>query len=546
MDPKLFYGGYKSTVRDIPDNSEDDMSDSDDETFGVVPDTESHDDYTEENENTTDIPIPEMSDSDSEDDMPLSERLERLKEKKKKKKLLDWHNEELKFSDADTAFLGNLDLPPEITELDSPIQFFEFFITNEILDYIVDQSCVYSTQQCPTKPLALTVEDLEQFIGIVIYMSVAHLPATRMYWSTALKHTLVADVMSCNKFEKIKRFLHFNNNYDFIPAGNNGHDKLFKIRPLLSKLRERLLKVPKEEFMAVDEQIIPTKARSNIKQYNPKKPHKWGYKAFVLSGISGFSYDYEIYAGAQSNIVENNFPDLGVSSNVVVRLTKTVPRYKNYKIFADNWFNSVPLMTYLHKEGCLLLGTVRKDRVPNLKIPKESVMKKSGRGAIIEKVADVDGVPVSVTCWYDNKVVTMMSTYVGSTPVSEVQRFSKKDKTYITIPRPKAVSIYNQYMGGVDLLDSMLGYYRIKLRSKKWYMRIFFHLIDLACVNAWILWKRTHPNVPLALKDFKLALAECLTKANKSLTKPRGRPKLPIEGELQAKKHRGPTTDSGS
>lgn len=47
--------------------------------------------------------------------------------------------------------------------------------------------------------------------------------------------------------------------------------------------------------MAVDEQIIPTKARSSLKQYNPKKPHKWGYKVFVLSG--GFSYNFDFYSG---------------------------------------------------------------------------------------------------------------------------------------------------------------------------------------------------------------------------------------------------------
>lgn len=49
--------------------------------------------------------------------------------------------------------------------------------------------------------------------------------------------------------------------------------------------------------MAVDEQIIPTKARSSLKQYNPKKPHKWGYKVFVLSGVSGFSYNFDFYSG---------------------------------------------------------------------------------------------------------------------------------------------------------------------------------------------------------------------------------------------------------
>nr|CAH7739621.1 unnamed protein product [Callosobruchus chinensis] len=60
------------------------------------------------------------------------------------------------------------------------------------------------------------------------------------------------------------------------------------------------------------------------------------------------------------------------------------------------------------------------------------------------------------------------------------------------VPSPKSVVIYNKYMGGVDLLDSMLRYHRIKLISKKWYMQIFFHLIDLMVVNAWILWRRSN------------------------------------------------------
>nr|CAH7744544.1 unnamed protein product [Callosobruchus chinensis] len=117
--------------------------------------------------------------------------------------------------------------------------------------------------------------------------------------------------MSCNRFEEIKRFLHFNNNENIIERGQPGYDRLFKIRPFLDQIKSRLLEVPKEEFLAVDEQIVPTKARSDLKQYNPKKPHKWGYKNFVLSGISGFSYDFDLYAGSQSNSIPPRAPDLG-------------------------------------------------------------------------------------------------------------------------------------------------------------------------------------------------------------------------------------------
>lgn len=47
-----------------------------------------------------------------------------------------------------------------------------------------------------------------------------------------------------------------------------------------------------EECLSLDEQICPTKAKFFIKQYLPIKPHKWGYKLYVLCGVSGFAHDY--------------------------------------------------------------------------------------------------------------------------------------------------------------------------------------------------------------------------------------------------------------
>jgi len=36
------------------------------------------------------------------------------------------------------------------------------------------------------------------------------------------------------------------------------------------------------------------------------------------------------------------------------------------------------------------------------------------------------------------------------------------------------------------LLDSLIGLYRTRIRSKRWYRRIFFHLVHLAVVNVCI------------------------------------------------------------
>nr|CAH7720594.1 unnamed protein product [Callosobruchus chinensis] len=359
-------------------------------------------------------------------------------------------------------------------------------------------------------------------------MSVIQLPSTRCYWNSSMDILCISRAMTCNRFEEIKRFLHFNNNELQVPHGQPGYDKLFKVRPFLNKIRERLLIVPKEEHMAVDEQIIPTKARSSLKQYNPKKPHKWGYKVFVLSGVSGFSYDFDFYGGP--TVLQDEQPDLGASSNVVLKLSETIPKNLNYKLFFDNWFTSIPLQIYLTKNGILPLGTVRANRVPDYHFPKESDMKKKGRGALFEGVANVEGCEISVVSWYDNKLVNTMSTYVGSQPTTEARKFCRKTRNHVMIARPQSVAVYNAYMGGLDLLDSMLGYYRIQIRSKKWYMRVFFHFLDMICVNCWILWRRNlkNDNLYLPLSEFKLE------------TRKRGRPSTSLQAQLELKKKKYP------
>nr|CAH7722485.1 unnamed protein product [Callosobruchus chinensis] len=92
-------------------------------------------------------------------------------------------------------------------------------------------------------------------------------------------------------------------------------------------------------------------------------------------------------------------------------------------------------------------------------------------------------------------------------------------------------------MGGIDLLDSMLGYYRIQIRSKKWYMRFFFHFLDMICVKFWILWRPNlkNDNLYLPISEFKLALAEVLTTAN-ALQRKRERPSTSLQPQLELKR----------
>ena len=177
------------------------------------------------------------------------------------------------------------------------------------------------------------------------------------------------------------------------------------------------------------------------------------------------------------------------------------------------------------------------------------MMKKSvPRGTYEEQMTEFDGIDLTAVTWKDNKVVTFLSSYVGAEPVGQVERFDKANKTRIKISCPHIIKEYNAHMGGVDLMDSFIGRYRIAMRSRKWYLRIFYHLLDMTVINSWLVYKNlktTEANSSvLSLCNYRLELAEVLAKVNNSfeLCNKRGRPSTSnsVEMEIQAKKRRGP------
>ena len=65
-------------------------------------------------------------------------------------------------------------------------------------------------------------------------------------------------------------------------------------------------------------------------------------------------------------------------------------------------------------------------------------------------------------------------------------------------------------MGEVDVMDKCTAAYRLDRKSSvSFYLRIFFHLMDIACVNTYFIYNRKHPNI-LSLLDYKIDAAENL------------------------------------
>ena len=92
--------------------------------------------------------------------------------------------------------------------------------------------------------------------------------------------------------------------------------------------------------------------------------------------------------------------------------------------------------------------------------------------------------------WFDNKVVTLASFYVGIEPTDVVKHNNCSIRQHAHVFHPNIVRLYNQYVGGINKLDKMCSLYKQTLRSRRWHNYLWLHSLMIAVVNAWFLYHR--------------------------------------------------------
>ena len=94
--------------------------------------------------------------------------------------------------------------------------------------------------------------------------------------------------------------------------------------------------------------------------------------------------------------------------------------------------------------------------------------------------------------------------------ILSVHRREKGSKTKSSVSCPKVIKLYNSGIGGVDFMDQRTATYRLdQTSSARLYHRIFFDLMNIACVNSYLNYNIRHPN-KLSLLDYKIVVAKNL------------------------------------
>ena len=214
--------------------------------------------------------------------------------------------------------------------------------------------------------------------------------------------------MSSRRFELLLKFLHLNDS-------QVGYDNLYKVRPLLDAVVKNFqASYTPSQNLSIDESMIGFKGRLAFLQYMPKKPHKWGMKAWVLAdSANGYIWSWKLYTGKEENAPA---ADLGLAHRVVLELLDDDRlKSKGYRVFTDNFYSSPALFHDLLEEGFEACGTLRSNRKG---IPYDVKTAQLRKG---ETKFSKDDCFIFMK-WQDKRDVLMMSTFHDDTFIEKRRR----------------------------------------------------------------------------------------------------------------------------
>jgi hypothetical protein len=334
----------------------------------------------------------------------------------------------------------------------------------------------------------VTIHELYAFLGIQFLIGYHRLPELSMYWErqpdSGYGLGIVQQAMTRERFKFISKHIACARPVELDEENRMmaRRDPIGKIRPFVDALNDRFnvcRKPPK--WQCIDESMVKFKGRSMLRQSMKGKPIKSGFKIWSRCCTRGYTYQFEIYHGSRLSVAPKSRNN-DLVEGVVLDLCRPLAEQGHVVAF-DRFFTSIDLLDKLNRNGINAVGTILPSRVNQPIMTKnESNLQQD------EFVAKFGGEPGTcrkgIFIWRDTKAFRLASNYHGS-EVVQVER-KQRDGSFRKKPCPKAIADYVDNMGGVDTANQLRSYYERDRKSKKWWHRLFYSLMETCLVNSWI------------------------------------------------------------
>ncbi len=314
------------------------------------------------------------------------------------------------------------------------------------------------------------VETLKAFLGLCIARGVykARNEPAASFWSDRDGRPIFSATMPRDKYLTILRYIRFDCRDS---RQSRRGDKFHLIRCVWDRVIENSRKCyHPRELNTVDEQLFPCRSRCCFIQYMPQKPGKFGIKFWLLcDALNYYVCNASPYVGKYEERT-----NAGLASDVVLGLCQ--PFYgSGIHVTTDNFFTSLSLSKLLAQKQISLVGTVRQNR---REIPPQFGEKQQKMELYSSTALYTDAAMLTAYKAKKNKVVFFLSTIHKQHRILPAENPKKK---------PEVTIFYNGTKGGVDKADEMLRQYSCKAGSRRWPLACFYNLIDIACLNAYVI-----------------------------------------------------------
>ena len=107
----------------------------------------------------------------------------------------------------------------------------------------------------------------------------------------------------------------------------------------------------------------------------------------------------------------------------------------------------------------------------------------------------------------------MLTTIDNANDYNQVTRKVKTNNAWREniVQQPSAIKRYNMFMNAVDRSDQILATHNVLRKCMRWWKTLFFHAIDIAVVNSFILFKEhqaQHPEIQALHRPNRYALVD--------------------------------------
>ena len=382
----------------------------------------------------------------------------------------------------------------DLTSESSPLQFFSLIFSEDTVENIIKWTNVRAKSRIDNANRRkqkkaiwrdLYLEEMNTFIGCILAMGIIKLPNFEMYWS---KDTRLFTVSGISELISQQRFKDIYSSLCLRDSTFDTEDKLSKISPIVDAVifHSQYYYRPEKE-LSLNEAMIPFNGRSNLKVYMPQKPIKYGLKAYMICEAStGFVINWFLHTGTLKK------SESTITHKIVMKLVDGLEG-EGHTIYMDRYYTGLPLFRDLKEMNIGACGTIMLNRIR----AKESLVENIERLKDREISYFMSSDSLLISIWKDHKIVIVASNFHKPTEVEKEMRLRKKDRDEETeqdakenVQVPQAISGYISYMRGVDNFDQLSCYYRPDIRTRRWYVKVFFHLLEISVINGYIIYKR--------------------------------------------------------